>query len=85
MASRLLHTKLYRPAVRPRLVDRPRLIRKLDDGLRVGRGLTLICAPAGYGKSTLAAQWLAEVDRPVAGLGRSSLPLGGRAAKWGAM
>ncbi|MCX4095567.1 serine/threonine-protein kinase [Nocardia sp. alder85J] len=60
----------YRPPASPhRLVDRPRLLRILREG--APRRLTLIHAPLGYGKSTLAAQWAAELaadDIPVAWL-----------------
>lgn len=52
----LLRTKLFIPQVRPSLVPRPRLFAKLDNGLNTR--LTLISAPAGYGKTTLAADWL---------------------------
>ena len=50
------------------LVSRPALIQRLNAGLAAGRPLTLISAPAGYGKSTLAAEWLAGAGRPVAWL-----------------
>ncbi len=52
----LLRTKLFIPQVRPSLVPRPRLFAKLDSGLEAK--LTLISAPAGYGKTTLVADWL---------------------------
>ncbi len=65
--SPLLETKLYLPRWRPGLVPRPRLIERLDQGTE-GR-LTLLSAPAGFGKTTLLAEWLAAVEageRPVA-------------------
>ena len=65
--SQLLETKLYVPRWRPGLVSRPRLIERMDHGTE--RKLTLVCAPAGFGKSTLLAEWLAaapDVERPVA-------------------
>ena len=52
MTTPLLITKLYIPPVRPSLVPRPRLIERLHAGLH--RKLTLISAPAGFGKTTLA-------------------------------
>lgn len=52
----LLATKLYARGVRANLVARPRLSRLLDDGLLAG--LILVSAPAGFGKSTLLAEWL---------------------------
>ncbi len=60
----LLATKLYPPVIRENLVHRARLVNQLQTGLSAeagfGRKLTLISAPAGYGKSTLAAEWLAN-------------------------
>jgi hypothetical protein len=52
----LVSTKLRPSQVRPKLVARPRLIAKLDR--EPGRKLTLISAPAGFGKSTLLGEWL---------------------------
>jgi LuxR family transcriptional regulator, maltose regulon positive regulatory protein len=57
MSSDLLHTKLYMPPARPDLVVRPRLTSRLTEGL--SRPLTLIAAPAGFGKTTLLAEWRA--------------------------
>jgi len=54
----LLHTKLVPPRPRTPLVPRPVLFARLD-AARSAR-LTLLAAPAGFGKTTLAAQWLAE-------------------------
>ena len=51
----LLTTKLYIPLVRPELVSRQRLIERLNAGLN--RRLTLVSAPAGYGKTTLLSDW----------------------------
>ena len=51
----LLATKLHLPASRPDLVPRPRLARRLEEGLT--RGLILVCAPTGYGKTVLLADW----------------------------
>lgn len=58
MGLALLATKFYMPPVRPNVVVRPRLRERLAAGWRSGRFLTLISAPAGYGKTTLAAGWL---------------------------
>lgn len=60
----LLTTKLYVPPPRPHLVPRARLLARLDEGLRLRRRLTLISAPAGYGKSTLLSAWLAQPSAP---------------------
>ncbi len=62
----LLQTKLYTPPIRPELVSRPRLIERLNAGLN--RKLTVICAPAGFGKTTLASEWVAASGRPAAWL-----------------
>ncbi len=59
-ATDLLQTKLAPPQLRPPLVSRTRLLEKLDGGLE--RKLTLLSAPAGYGKTTLATQWLRHKD-----------------------
>ncbi len=61
----LLTTKLHLPAARPGAVPRPQLLARLDEGLRRGRRLTLICAPAGYGKTTLAADWIRTLPTAV--------------------
>jgi LuxR family maltose regulon positive regulatory protein len=68
MSASLLTTKLYMPPVSPRLVLRPRLIRRLEEGLHLGQRLTLASAPAGFGKTTLLSDWLRQVERPVAWL-----------------
>jgi LuxR family maltose regulon positive regulatory protein len=61
MATPLLATKLYIPPFRPNLVPRPRLIERLDEGRRSARKLTLLSAPAGYGKTTLLSEWLQSI------------------------
>jgi LuxR family maltose regulon positive regulatory protein len=58
----LLQTKLYTPPVQPELVPRPRLLERLNAG--ANRKLTLISAPAGFGKTTLVAEWLNNLERP---------------------
>jgi LuxR family maltose regulon positive regulatory protein len=58
MSTSLLTTKLYIPPARSELVSRPRLIARLDEGLRSGRKLTLISATAGFGKTTLLSAWV---------------------------
>jgi len=54
----LLATKLFRPRPHPDLVSRPRLVAALDAAPRVP--LTLVVAPAGFGKTTLVASWLQQ-------------------------
>jgi LuxR family maltose regulon positive regulatory protein len=60
----LIKTKLKRPRANGDLLARPHLINSLNEGLN--RKLTLISAPAGFGKTTLAVQWLSQLpaDRP---------------------
>lgn len=68
MSAPILATKLYAPPPRPRLVFRPRLIDQLNEGLRSSRKLTLISAPAGFGKTTLVSEWITVCGRPTAWL-----------------
>jgi LuxR family maltose regulon positive regulatory protein len=58
----LLTTKLAIPVSHPSLVSRPRLVERLDGAICQGQKLTLISAPAGFGKTTLLAEWLREND-----------------------
>jgi LuxR family transcriptional regulator, maltose regulon positive regulatory protein len=62
----LLATKLHVPRPGPGMVPRPRLTRHLDECLE--QGLVLVCAPAGYGKTVLLADWARRRQRPVAWL-----------------
>ncbi|HYF77223.1 MAG TPA: helix-turn-helix transcriptional regulator, partial [Symbiobacteriaceae bacterium] len=55
MSNFLLKTKLYMPPARPDLVPRPRLTSRLGEAL--SRPLTVISAPAGFGKTTLLGEW----------------------------
>src|SRR5579859_265895 len=52
-AARFLATKLHPPSARPNRISRPRLLARLDEG----RPLTLVAAPAGFGKTTLLSDW----------------------------
>jgi LuxR family maltose regulon positive regulatory protein len=72
-AQPVLTTKLYVPQPRAGSLRRERLLQRLDEGLAPcgGRGahrLALISAPAGYGKTTLLAEWIAQADLSVAWL-----------------
>jgi ATP/maltotriose-dependent transcriptional regulator MalT len=66
MSTPVLVTKLYIPPPRPKVVTRPRLIARLNEGLH--GNLTLISAPAGSGKTTLVSEWVAGCGRPIAWL-----------------
>ncbi len=58
VSNELLETKFFIPSIRANLVRRDRLIQELD---RSSKGKsTLISAPAGFGKTTLLAQWLQQ-------------------------
>jgi LuxR family transcriptional regulator, maltose regulon positive regulatory protein len=72
MLSAILATKLYIPPPPPKVVLRPRLIERLNEALcqgqRSGQKLTLISAPAGFGKTTLLSEWIVDCEQPVAWL-----------------
>jgi LuxR family maltose regulon positive regulatory protein len=71
----LLQTKFYRPRKRSDLITRARLIARLNAGL--DSKVTLVCAPAGFGKTTLLSQWVQTIDTPTAWLsldGRDNEP-----------
>ncbi len=68
MSGPLLLTKLYVPPPRLKTVPRPSLIERLNEGLSTGRKLSLISAPAGFGKTTMVSEWVAVCERPVAWL-----------------
>ena len=61
MSIPILTTKFYIPPLRPGLVSRPRLIERLNEGLRRTPSVTLVSAPAGFGKSTLVSEWLHQL------------------------
>lgn len=58
MSTPILATKLYMPPPRPHLIARPHLLARLTAGRH--RKLTLIAAPAGFGKTTLVSEWLKQ-------------------------
>jgi LuxR family maltose regulon positive regulatory protein len=60
VSTPILATKLYIPSPRPELVPRQRLIERLNEGLH--RKLTLISAPAGFGKTTLVGEWVQAME-----------------------
>lgn len=72
MALSLIKTKLYTPSLRPSHVVRPRLQDSLNHEFLhengFARKVTLLCAPAGYGKTSLTVDWLSTLDLPVAWL-----------------
>lgn len=62
MATPVLSTKLFVPPPRAHAVARSRLVGRLSDGRRQGRKVTLISAPAGFGKTTILSEWIAEIQ-----------------------
>jgi LuxR family transcriptional regulator, maltose regulon positive regulatory protein len=58
----LISTKLHVPRMRSGVVSRPRLVARLVGGRE--RRLALLCAPAGWGKTTLLSEWLASPEEP---------------------
>jgi LuxR family maltose regulon positive regulatory protein len=68
MTTQLLTTKLYAPPPRLNRVARSRLLERLDEGLRLEHKLTLLSAPAGFGKTTLLSEWVARCGHSVAWL-----------------
>src|ERR1051325_7205968 len=68
MAAPILATKLYVPQPRHQLVPRYHLIERLNQSLHRPPSLTLISAPAGFGKTTLIGEWIANGEQPAAWL-----------------
>lgn len=66
----IIRTKLHRPPLTDQLICRKRLNEHLDHGLETP--LTVVSAPAGYGKSTLVSQWADSLDLPCAWLSLDS-------------
>jgi LuxR family maltose regulon positive regulatory protein len=71
----VLATKLFAPTRRAQVVARPRLVERLDATLEAGHRLTLVSAPAGFGKTALLGDWLTHLEqsRPNVGLAWLSL------------
>src|SRR5438067_10189699 len=59
MSTPILGTKLYFPPPRPMVVHRPRLVEWLNEELKRSPSVTLLSAPAGFGKTTLVSTWAA--------------------------
>ncbi len=65
-AGPLLNTKLMAPRPHGGVIERRALLMRLDEGL--AKRLTLVCAPTGFGKTTLVATWIANGKFPSAWL-----------------
>lgn len=68
MPDPLLVTKISLPIMRQSLVSREKVLRQLSEGVQDGHLLTLVSAPAGYGKTTTIRMWVAQAGYPVAWL-----------------
>ncbi len=68
MKSGLLGTKLRCPSITPGWVPRPHLTRLLNQGLGSGRQITLVSAPAGFGKTSCISEWVNSLNIPAAWL-----------------
>jgi LuxR family transcriptional regulator, maltose regulon positive regulatory protein len=68
MKSNLLITKFHRPALPSKQVQRPQLIQTLNHGLAEGKVLTLVSAPAGFGKTSCISEWVESLEMPAAWL-----------------
>jgi len=66
MPDPLLVTKVSLPILRHILVPRKKVLRQLSEGVQDGHLLTLVSAPAGYGKTTTIRMWVEEAGYPVA-------------------
>ena len=56
----ILETKLFVPPLVHNWIHRSELVRQLNDGLRPGCKIILVCAPAGYGKTSLLSEWISS-------------------------
>ncbi len=68
MRAPILATKSNIPPSGRGVVVRPQLVERLNEGLAAGHRLTLVSAPAGFGKTTLVGEWVAGCGRQVAWL-----------------
>jgi LuxR family maltose regulon positive regulatory protein len=64
----LLATKLRRPVTPAKRIQRPQLIQRLNEGLSAARPLTLVSAPAGFGKTMCVSDWVSTLEVPSAWL-----------------
>ena len=70
----ILATKLYIPPPPPKVVVRTRLIERMNEGLTAGSKLSLISAPAGFGKTTLVSEWVYQKDESRGRMDESGKP-----------
>jgi LuxR family maltose regulon positive regulatory protein len=63
LKSTLLATKLHCPSIPAKWVQRPHLVQRLNEELASGRQVTLVSAPAGFGKTTCISEWVNTLER----------------------
>ena len=68
MNFEILNTKLHSPSLPAKLVHRPFLMQRLNEGIESYREITLVSAPAGYGKTVCIIEWIHSMDIPTAWL-----------------
>ena len=68
----ILKTKLHCPSPPSKHVSRPQLMQSLNEGLELGREITLVSAPAGFGKTTCISEWIHSLSLPVVWLSLDS-------------
>jgi LuxR family maltose regulon positive regulatory protein len=66
VSATVLQTKLIIPLLHPNLVPRSRLTNQIEMGVQFGHKLTLVAAPAGFGKTTVVSAWVHQNRRKVA-------------------
>src|SRR5512134_1705583 len=62
MTYQVLSTKLYIPPLHASLVRRTRLVQVLEHGYQTGKRVTLVSAPAGFGKTTVIREWITATE-----------------------
>jgi LuxR family transcriptional regulator, maltose regulon positive regulatory protein len=63
LSETLLATKLYIPSLHPQVIQRQSILELMNAGLSIEKRLILLCAPAGYGKTTLVCEWLQKIPQ----------------------
>jgi len=63
MDTQILRSKFFVPSERHGFVNRSALLARLEEGLHPGVRLVLLCAPAGFGKTTIASEWILDIQR----------------------
>lgn len=63
MSETILATKLYIPSLHPQAIQRQSILELMNIGLSIGKRLILVCAPAGYGKTTIVCEWLQKIPQ----------------------